>query len=446
MPTMPALPRRLELTGGDYFIHAIDRQMRQAGIPGNVCRMALRLEGDLDAPRLRAALQSSPLGAWLGGVRMTRLLPVLSPRWRAAAGKGIELREHPARDIAECGLRIADCATGLRADRAPGIAFDLYPLDGGADLVLSWHHALMDVQGAELLLRHLRDHAAGAAGDTNILFSPAQLPTTVRQRLRGYGQKVLFARRSLHFITSTCREPLCSLMPARRPAATCRVDYRALWFSAEETARIDARCERLNAAFRRSHFHLACCAQAFHAVAAERGAAGAYVVPVPHNLRRRAGSGPILSNQVSFLFYRIEPEQAPSLEATIAELTRQMMAQARDRNPESFQAAMELFKPTPLGFYLGQLGRPTRGKFATFFFSDAGESCPGMDEFFGARLAAVTHYAPAARPPGLTFVFSRTRGRLCAVISRVSDCLTGAELERLERGLRAALLGGEDGA
>jgi hypothetical protein len=34
---MPELPRHLQLTGGDYFILAIDRQMRRAGLPGNVC-------------------------------------------------------------------------------------------------------------------------------------------------------------------------------------------------------------------------------------------------------------------------------------------------------------------------------------------------------------------------------------------------------------------------
>jgi hypothetical protein len=229
-------------------------------------------------------------------------------------------------------------------------------------------------------------------------------------------------------------------------SAQARKSYDvAVEFSHEETTRIDERAARLNASFRRSHFHLAATVHALHAVVARRGGPpAAYVIPVPHDQRRRGAAGPLFSNQISFLFFRVEPEQAGNLGATIGELTRQMIDQVRRRTPESFGAAMELFKPTPLGFYASQLGRPTRGKFATFFFSDAGEACAGMDELMGARVTGVTHLAPASRPPGLTVVFSRFRGRQSAMLAWVDDCLDEGEAELLEHGLRAALLG-EDG-
>jgi len=158
------------------------------------------------------------------------------------------------------------------------------------------------------------------------------------------------------------------------------------------------------------------------------------------DLRRRGAGGPIFSNQLSFLFYRIEPGLADGgLAEMIGELTRQMMDQVRNCNPQSFLAAMELFKPTPLDFYVSQLGRHTRGKSSTFSSPAAGESCIGMDEFMGARLAGVTHLAPASRPPGLTVVFSRFRGRLGAVLASVDDCLSPHEIDAMEHGLRETL-------
>ena len=47
--------------------------------------------------------------------------------------------------------------------------------------------------------------------------------------------------------------------------------WRVVSFNEEETARIDAHCQRLNAGFRRSHFYLAASIRALHAVASARG-------------------------------------------------------------------------------------------------------------------------------------------------------------------------------
>jgi hypothetical protein len=103
-------------------------------------------------------------------------------------------------------------------------------------------------------------------------------------------------------------------------------------------------------------------------------------------------------------------------------------------------AALEMFKPLPLGFFGRRLGKPTRGKFATFCFSDSGETCAGMNDFLGARIFEVTHLVPTWRPPGLTVVFLSFGGRLSALLSWVDDCLSATEVEGLERDLRAALL------
>jgi hypothetical protein len=304
----------------------------------------------------------------------------------------------------------------------------------------------MDMRGAELLLRHLRgDDPTKDSPKVADLIHPGQTGGSLLRRLRGYPRQIMFARGSLALINTACREPLFSLAPASRPPGPCRNQYRVILFDEGETARMDAHCQRLNAGFRRSHFHLAAFIKALHQIATRRGdPAGAFLIPVPHDVRRPGAGGPIFSNQLAFLFYRVEPGLAASMTRTIADLTRQMTEQIRNRAPGSFMAAMEMFKPMPLDFYVYRLGRPTCGKFASFFFSDAGETCAGMSDLLGGQMVSVTHLAPASRPPGLAVMFSRFHRQLCAVLAWVDDCLSVEEVAGLEQGLRAALLHGEE--
>jgi len=90
-------------------------------------------------------------------------------------------------------------------------------------------------------------------------------------------------------------------------------------------------------------------------------------------------------------------------------------------------AALEMFKPLPLNYYIHHLGQPTRGKFATLCFSDSGETCAGMTEMLGGRIRTVEHLVPtwfAARIDRGVLEFQRTALR-SAVVG--GDCLSVSE-------------------
>jgi hypothetical protein len=379
---------------------------------------------------------------WLGRVRITRPLPVFPPVWRAVDRPGAVLHEHNGPEAAEAGperLPPVAMERDLHAARGPALALDLVRhADETRHLVLSWNHALMDVRGAELVLRHLNPNGlAGEPPKIGDLISPDQEKSSWS---RWWGN-VKSARGSMEWLRDSGREPLFTLLPAGHPSGPCRGRSRVVGFSREETTGIEARCQQFNAGFRRSHFYLAASLRALHTVATARGNKdGAYLIPVPHDMRRRGSHGPIFSTHLSILFYRIEPRQAASLGAVIEELSRQMMDQLRSRFPECCMAALDMFQPLPLGYYVRHLGQPTRGKFASICFSDSGESCAGMSEFVGGRIQAVTHVVPTWRPPGLTVLFWSFGGQLNALLAWVEDCLSPAEVDVLEHGLRAALL------
>ena len=417
--------------------------MRQVGLPGNVCCAVIKLGHGFDLERLRRRLAESPITDWLARAKIFRPLPMLfPPLWRSASAPKTLLYEHTSQNgDAEKSWFLPKVVAEreLHASQGPGLTFDVirHP-DGTAHLFLSWNHTHLDARGLDFLLKHLNaDADAKNVPSVQNFISPKQLGWD----LAGWWPNVKQARGSVKWLHESGADPLFSLLPPGPRPARCQNHYRVLHFTEEETARIDARCQKFNCGFRRSHFFLAASLRALHGIAVDRGNKdGAYLIPVPHDTRKRGANGPIFSNHLSILFYRIEPKFAGRITDILAELSRQMTHQIRDKFPESCMAALDMFKPLPLGFYVNHLGKPTRGTFATLSFSDSGETCAGMKELWGGKILEVTHLVPAWRPPGLMVVFLKFGSRLSAQISWVDDCLNPAEVDGLERDVRKALL------
>jgi hypothetical protein len=423
-------------------MHGQDRRMRRIGLPGNVCCAVHRLGNGLDVELLRQRITTSPILDWLGRVHIVRPFPVFPPLWRTVSQPRQILFEHNdpnGSDVPPWPLPPVVAGRELHAARGPALTFDLVRhADGIHRLFLSWNHTLLDARGVDLLLKHLNaGSTANGAPTVQNLINPKQLGWD----LAGWWPNAKKASGSVKWLRESGQEPIFTLLPAGPAGRSRRIGFRVVPFSPEETSRIGQRCQLLNAGFRRSHFYLAATLRALHEIAVRRGnKTGAYLIPAPHDTRRRGANGPIFSNHLSILFYRIEPHQCANLGGILDELGRQMTNQIRDRFPESCMAALDMFKPLPLGFYIHHLGKPTRGKFATLSFSDSGETCAGMTELFGGQILDITHFVPTWRPPGLTVVTLNFSGRLSALLSWADDCMNLAEVDALEYGLRAALL------
>ncbi|HEV2435654.1 MAG TPA: hypothetical protein VG077_06610 [Verrucomicrobiae bacterium] len=441
---MPDLPRQIRSAAGDYFMHGQDHRMRQFGLPGNVCCAIFQLDRGFDADRLRRRVAESPMMDWLARARLVRPLPLLPPVWRTASKPKDIFFEHTDQNgggETSWSLPKAVAERELRAEHGPGLTFDVVRhVDGTSHLYLSWNHTLLDARGLDFLLGHLNaNSAANGAPTLQDFVSPRQ--TARGGGIAGWWSNAKQAHGSLKWLHESGKEPLFSLLPPGVQSGPRRNHRRVLRFTETETAGIDARSQQITAGFRRSHFYLAASIRALHALAVQRGNRdGAYLVPVPHDTRRHGAKGPIFSNHLSILFYRIEPRLAGRITDIVGELSRQMMDQIRDRFPECCMAALEMFKPLPLGYYAHHLGKPTRGKVASLSFSDSGEICTGMMELCGGRILDATHLIPCWRAPGLTVLFLRFGNRLSTILSWVDDCLTPAEVDGLERNVRKALL------
>jgi hypothetical protein len=441
---MPDLPRQIRSAAGDNFMHGQDHRMRHFGLPGNVCCAVFQLDRGFDADRLRRRIASSPIMDWLARARLVRRLPVWPPVWRTATQpKDIffEYTNPNGGSDTSWSLPKTVAERELRAEKGPGLTFDVvHHPDGTSRLYLSWNHTLLDARGLDFLLHHLNaDGDRNGAPGIQDFVSPRQ--TAGSGGIAGWWSNARQAHGSLKWLHESGKEPLFSLVPTKTRSDSCRNQRRVVRFTEAETARIEARSQQITAGFRRSHFYLAASIRTLHAIAIRRGNRdGAYLIPVPHDTRRHGAKGPIFSNHLSILFYRIETRHAGRITDIVGELSRQMTDQIRERFPECCMAALEMFKPLPLGYYIHRLGKPTRGKVASLSFSDSGEICPGMTELCGGRILDATHLIPCWRAPGLTMLFLRFGNRLSTILSWVDDCLTPAEVDGLERDLRKALM------
>ncbi len=479
------LPRSIPPTGGDYFALALDHLMRRMGLAGNVCRLVLRLDEPLDKERFRSVLDRSDLINWLSRLHLRRRFPFLVHKCFTCNGQAaLILREHAVKHggASDEVPHIVPSHRGLSPNRAPGLAFDVvdHP-DGSTSIMLSWHHALMDALGAELLFQHLNRSAAcnDPADQLLALTRPDRAKSTL-QSLLGFPRKLARARQAVLFVTHASRVPIASLIRPQhqltrprgakpdlrgerrakpdlrgargaepdlregRRAEPDRARYDFVSFDEPATARIDAHGERIGAGYHKGLFYLAATIRAFDRALRHRGSAdGAYVVPVPQDLRKRGSLGPVFANRVTFQFYRVERGQTGSLRETYHILREQMIDQLRRDIPQSYVAMMELFRNVPLGLYSKMLRGPTEGQLSSFFFSFTGEACQRMDRFLGVRVRTIRHMAPLAYPPGVGVVFSRHLSRLCATVSFLEGCFEPRELTTFGEALRSDLIDGD---
>lgn len=433
------IPRSIQLTGSDFFSLVMERKTPGSGADGNVCRLVLRLDGRADAESLRASIRESGLHEWLSTVRWSRPLPFMTPRWKFGGGGGdipIEERECP-KDFDPSSLMTSDNAR-VSPFRPPAFAFTLlHHPDNTTTLLFTWHHAITDARGAEMLL--------GLIGRQGVEMPPIMCDAVPSWQKRmalclKMPARVYSARKSIHAIVRSTRPPIAGICPAGKEGGGRR-RCRLISFDQEQTRLIDENCVVAGANFRNSLFYLAATIRALNTVLRGRSVEpAAWAVPVPQDNRRRGQRGPVISNHHAFLFFRAEKADVATLKSLVESLSRQMKEQVQSGIPESFSAAMELFRGLPVGLFSFLMNRPTSGQVASFFFSYAGEISHDLDRFLNQRVAEVRHMPPVFYPPGLSVSFSRRNGRLQAAFSYLDGCIGDGEMDVFEKALRLELL------
>jgi len=173
----------------------------------------------------------------------------------------------------------------------------------------------------------------------------------------------------------------------------------------------------------------------------EKNISGPLWIPIPYDGRLRGAFGPVITNTVAFLFYRLERDQVHQLPTTVAALQQQMTDQMRDKMPQRYSMLLSMMRHVPLNLYYFLVNRRGKGAFASFLYSSTGDSFNKTDRFMGFPVEHVTIYPSPTFPPGLTFSFLKHREALNINIAYSPDIVPQADLQLLIARLRQMLLG-----
>jgi hypothetical protein len=425
---------RVPVQVADCFLLAHDDFMQRTGQGRHVSQSMIELDRAPDLARLRPALvrllEKHPL---LAG-RLRRDWKTWLPYWEVPEppARGLPLglwRERGSAGSLPDVQEAAEWMELLQRILTEPLAVDGFDFkarldvverrDGSCVVALSWSHLLIDGKGAELLLAELGRLCDGV-----------DVPCDVKEperRALTFKEKIIKTKAAVYRLEDLAKigaPSLCGPKPRRG-----RGYYHVLTLTSEDSARMNARVERMVGALFPMTFYVACAARAHDRVFRHRGRQPrGYVASVPVQTRKRGARGPLFHNQVSIFFFSALREHLGSIEAAAAAAKQQFSEMTRARLDESFLAVLELMMRLPSWIFMRVVRWQFKGEIASYYHSHTGAFAPEMTEFAGARITNANHLPCLGTPPGTGLFFCERGGRVNVTVTWREGCLTREEL------------------
>jgi hypothetical protein len=412
------------LNACDTFMLTMDRAMLLDGFAGNICHVLLSFPHGTDVRAIIASIESRETFRQISGLRLKTPL-LRTPRWIATSALPSAVKELPVEGVPELEGWIVSHSPDPR--NAPPCGFVSLPrFAGGPSIVFYWHHSLCDARGGESLLKLF---GSGQPASAPLFSQPVQLPL---------GEQLVQAGAAKCDIFSKASGTIARLKPSPLGAAQPR--FHKLRLSPHETKSVDELALKLTNGIFPMALHLAASARAFARTLGELGLSSSPLfIPVPHDMRRYARAPHLLSNQVSFVFFRLGEGSEETLRDSVNAVIEQLHASVAARHPQNMLAFLGLLRWLPLRLLWRIIEKPTKGHPASMYFSDIGSSLSALPAFCGATVSKATHYPPVLSPPGLTSVWSRFGDSLEITVCYDAAALGQHGLETFLRNLRDEL-------
>ena len=241
------------------------------------------------------------------------------------------------------------------------------------------------------------------------------------------------------FIKNSSRSPISSVYP-RQSKSSPHFKNRIAYFTKEETAKIEKHAYDHGARFGANLYYLSCCAHTVNQVNRNRKNEGVIWLPIPYDGRLKGSTGPIISNFVFYLFYRLPADELTDVKTTVQSMNKQMAAQLKDEGPRKYNQLLKMMRHFPLSLYYFLINRTGEGSFSSFLYSSTGNNFNNLTSLFGEKLTNLTIYPSSTFPPGLTFSFLKHDDALNINIAFSSDILSNIEVDFIEKNIRNLLL------
>jgi len=428
------LPRKVILSGADCFHLVLDKHAKKHGAGGNVMRKIFYFDKALSFEKIDHILKSSPVIYWLCNIRLVPGNLIRLPYWKyTSKGNGIMLTEHHSAVENEIPGSILTRDITTRSERFMEADLVYYP-SGSCAFIVSWNHILLDAKGTTLLFEHLNQLSYGQPQNLNAFFPGPEKKTGIITYIRNM-------YRVKKFVQTSARPPVSSVAASAQKHSGGSTCTRVISFSVAETKKINENAFRSGSRFGPALFLIAGCSHVIHFLNRQRNTTGDLWLPVPYDGRLRGAMGPLVSNCVSFLFYRIPKTELENLPQTVSCLSTQMTAQIRDGIPKKYTMFLDMMRHVPLWLYYFLISRTNRGVFASFLFTSTGDNFNDLRSLFGEPVRNISMIPALTFPPGLTFVFLKHDEALHINIAYSPDVVSNNELHLIEQKLKEILPG-----
>ena len=427
-----ALPDKVYLSGPDCFHLVLDKHAKKHNAGNNVMRIVFYFDKKVSCQKVEDILKRSALIYWLCNIRLVPGSLFNRPGWKYKdEGREIIISEHMYSVESEIPRDILSRDIPVDAQRFVECDIIHHP-SGRSVLVFSWNHILMDGRGISMFINHLNEISNSANGGTVHFFPGKEKRTGVIEHIKNmYEVK--------KFIQTSSRSPIASVAGKNAKSAT-HFNNRVIYFTKEETTQIEENAFTNGARFGANLFYLSCCAQVVNKINQQRNTEGVIWLPIPYDGRLKGSFGPIISNAVAYLFYRIPVEALSNVKQTVAVFNHQMSEQLKIEMPRKYGMLLNMMRHIPLRLYYYLINRTGDGSFSSFLYSSTGNNFNNINTLFDMPVRSLTIFPSTTFPPGLTFSFLKHADALNINVAYSSDIISNIELESIEKGLRDLLV------
>ena len=426
------LPQKIILSGADCFHLVLDKHAKKNGAGGNVMRKAFYFNNALSFDKINSILQSSPVIYWLCNIKLHHGYLLTKPFWKYTDnGREIILHQHQSANENEIPEIILTRDITVDSERFIEADLVYYP-SGSCAFILSWNHILLDAKGTTLLFEHLNNISESKPHRFDIFFPAKEKKTSIVTH-------ILNMYKVKKFVQTSSKRPVSSVMCAGVKHSDDKTLNKIISFTADETKKISANACKAGSRFGPTLYFIACCSHVIHHINTKKNKAGDLWLPVPYDGRLKGAAGPLISNCVSFLFYRIPEKELTNLPQTVKCLSSQMKAQIKDRIPQKYTMFLNMMRHIPLWLYYFLINKTSKGVFSSFLYTSTGDNFNEMKSLFGEPLSRLTMTPALTFPPGLTFVFLKHDDALDINIAYSPEIISHNELLLIEEKLKETL-------
>ncbi len=427
------LPGKVTLSGADCFHLVLDKHAQKHGAGGNVMRKIFYFRRTLSFEKIDSILKSSPVIYWLCNIRLNEGILFQKPCWEFTdKGNEIIFRRHESLVENEVPREILARDISIRSERFIEADLVNYP-SGACAFIISWNHILLDAKGTTLLFEHLNQLSENKEPEFSLFFPGPEKKTGIVTYIRNmYKVK--------HFVQHSARPPVFSVAEKKVKSEDGITAEKIITFDTDETKKIIGHSLQAGSRFGPTLFLIACCSQVISKLGKQKNKTGDLWLPVPYDGRLKGANGPLISNTVSFLFYRIPQQELQHIPQAVKYLGTQMMEQIKQGIPQRYTMFLNMMRHIPLWLYYFLVSRTGKGVFASFLYTSTGDNFNNLRSLFGEPIRDISMIPALTFPPGLTFVFLKHDDQLSVNIAYSPDIISQQDLDLIEQEIKTTLL------